>query len=168
MVEHAFSRPDLEVEWNTWYATNLRILMSVQGFRTGQRFKGVGLREGAPAYMAMYTLDSGDVLDSQVYKAAGGGGTNSEHFRVAYKVWVRNLFEELARAPGIGPNQYLLAADFPTRQPEALPGATWMRCTGLHKTTGYRALLVTNEPPAKLPPNSLLYRAMTPQMPQLY
>ncbi len=27
MVQHAFSRPDWEEEWNTWYGGNLKVLM---------------------------------------------------------------------------------------------------------------------------------------------
>ena len=74
MVEHLFARPEWEAEWNAWYEGNLKVLLGVPGFRTGQRFRSAGVE---PRYMAMYTVDSPAVFDSAVYKAAGGGGTNS-------------------------------------------------------------------------------------------
>ena len=58
MVEHLFSRPDWEAQWNAWYEGNLKVLLGVPGFLTGQRFRSAG---SAPRYMAMYTVDSPDV-----------------------------------------------------------------------------------------------------------
>jgi len=139
MVQHAFSRPDWEDEWNAWYGGNLKVLLGVQGFRTGQRFKALdGL---PPRYMAIYTVDSPDVFDSQVYKDAGGGGTNSQRFRPAYEIWIRNLFEGVASAPDVRDGEYLVSVDSAARNIE-LPGVSlaWLHSTGFHKTTAYRAL----------------------------
>ena len=55
MVEHLFARPEWEAEWNAWYEGNLKVLLGVPGFRTGQRFRSAGVE---PRYMAMYTVDS--------------------------------------------------------------------------------------------------------------
>ncbi|MGZ5171275.1 MAG: sugar ABC transporter, partial [Burkholderiales bacterium] len=124
MVQHAFSRPDWEDEWNAWYGNNLKVLLSVPGFRTGQRFKA--LDGSPPRYMAVYTVDSPDVFDSRFYKDAGGGGTNSQRFRPAYHVWIRNLFEGIKAAPAICDDEYLVSVDSTTQNVE-LPGVplTW-------------------------------------------
>jgi hypothetical protein len=144
MVQHAFSRPDWEDEWNAWYAGNLKVLLGVQGLRTGQRFKAL---DGAPPrYMAVYTVDSPDVFESKAYKDAGGGGTNSQRFRPAYQVWTRNLFEGMDSAPPIREGEYLVCVDSAAADVD-LPGVhlTWMPSTGFHKTTPFRALGVVTE-----------------------
>lgn len=139
MVQHAFSRPEWEDEWNAWYAGNLKVLLGVRGFRTGQRFKAID--GDPPRYMAVYTVDSPDVFESRIYKDAGGGGTNSQRFRPAYEVWTRNLFEGIAAAPEVREGEYLVCVD--SAQPDVeLSGVdlTWLPSTGFHKTTPFRAL----------------------------
>ena len=143
MVQHAFSRPDWEEEWNAWYGGNLKVLMSVPGFRTGQRFKA--LDGSPPRYMAVYTVDSPDVFESKRYRDAGGGGTNSQRFRPAYQVWIRNLFEGIDAAPAIRDNEYLVIADSIARDLD-LPGAqlTWLESTAFHRSTPYRGIAVVS------------------------
>lgn len=165
MVEHSFARPDWEAEWNAWYEANLKILLGVPGFRTGQRFRGTGAE---PRYMAMYTVDSPAVFDSAIYKAAGGGGTNSQRFREAYRVWIRNLFEATQPIPNVAPHDYLLVEDVADANATLNPGVMRMRCTGLHQTTPYRCLSVLSSPPPALPENAICYRAITAQQTQLY
>lgn len=170
MVQHVFSRPDWEDEWNAWYAGNLKVLMSVPGFRTGQRFKAV---EGVPPrYMAMYTVDSADVFETQVYKDSGGGGTASERFRPAYQVWIRNLFEELAVAPAVQAGECLVMLDADSSNAQ-LPGVSlaMMRCTGFHKTTSWRGLGSVDEAREQTLPKMdrlILYRPITSQLGPLY
>lgn len=145
VVQHVFARPDWEAEWNAWYAGNLKVLLAVPGFRTGQRFKAL---EGTPPrYMAIYTVDSPDVFESRVYKDAGGGGTNSQRFRPAYEVWIRNLFEGIDIAPNVAEGEYLASIDSASPDVE-LPGprVSWLKSTGFHKTTPYRGLAVVKAP----------------------
>lgn len=143
MVQHAFSRPDWEEEWNAWYGGNLKVLMGVPGFRTGQRFKA--LEGSPPRYMAVYTVDSPDVFESKRYIEAGGGGTNSQRFRTAYQVWIRNLFEGIDAAPEIRDGEYLVSVDSESKNKE-LPGVplTWLKSTGFHMTTPYRGIAVAS------------------------
>lgn len=144
VVQHVFARPEWEDEWNAWYAGNLKVLLAVPGFRTGQRFKAI---DGSPPrYMAVYTVDSPDVFESRVYKDAGGGGTNSQRFRPAYEVWIRNLFEGIEVAPEVRDGEYLASIDSTSPDVE-LRGVrvSWMRSTGFHQTTPYRGLAVLQE-----------------------
>ena len=170
MVQHVFARPDWEADWNAWYAGNLRVLMSVPGFRTGQRFKAV---DGAPPrYMAMYTVDSADVFETQFYKDSGGGGVASQRFRPAYQVWIRNLFENLAVAPAVKEGECLVMLDADAPDPQ-LPGVplAMMKSTGFHKTTPWRGLASVSEARAQSLPETdglILYRPVTSQLPQLY
>jgi len=170
MVQHAFSRPDWEDEWNAWYGGNLKVLLAVPGFRSGQRFKA--LDGSPPRYMAVYTVDSPEVFESQVYKEAGGGGTNSQRFRPAYQVWIRNLFEGTEVAPAVREGEYLVSVDSATPDVE-VPGVrlTWLKSTGFHKTTPYRGLAVvaTGETERLRSHESVaLYRPITAQQGPLY
>ena len=165
MVEHLFSRPEWEAEWNAWYEGNLKVILGVPGFRTGQRFRNAG---AAPRYMAMYTVDSPDVFESAVYKAAGGGGTNSQRFREAYQVWIRNLFDTTQAIPNVAAHEFLLVEDAGDDSTPLKPGSQRMRCVGLHKTTPFRCLSVLPSPPQTLPANAICYCAITAQQGPLY
>ena len=165
MVEHLFSRPDWEAEWNAWYKDNLKVLLGVSGFRTGQRFKAA---DGVPRYMAMYTVDSPAVFESTAYKAAGGGGSNSQRFREAYKIWIRNLFDTMQAIPNVGADEYLLVEDAADESAALKPGVQRMRCVGLHQTTAFRSLSVLQTPPPSVPVNAICYRAITAQQGPLY
>jgi hypothetical protein len=170
MVQHVFSRPDWEEEWNAWYGANLEVLLRVPGFRTGQRFKATG--GSPPRYMAVYTVDSPDVFDSRAYIEAGGGGTNSVRFRPAYEIWIRNLFEGIERAPNVRSDEYLVSVDSGTGD-DKVPGVTltWLRSTGFHKSTPFRGIGVAKQgETAGLQdrPGVALYAPITRQQGQLY
>jgi hypothetical protein len=141
MVEHTFSLPELEDEWNVWYFGNLRVLLSVPGIDSAQRFRVPATTP--PRYMAMYTLSGPEVFESAAYREAGGGGANSVRFRPAYQVWVRNIFDGIDRAPEVHAGQCLLSVDA-ARTHDDLPGVTlqWGRAVALHKTTPLRGLAV--------------------------
>lgn len=165
IVEHTFARPDTEDEWNAWYAGNLKVLLSVPGFRTGQRFKMMGARPSR--YMAVYTLDSPAILESAAYREAGGGGANSRRFRDAYQVWIRNLFEGAEYAPDVRTHCYLAAVDRASPD-SALPDPLfiWLKAVGLHLSTPYRALAaVTPEELARVRQIAgvAIYRPITAQ-----
>jgi len=170
MVQQTFSRPEWEDEWNAWYAGNLKVLMSVPGFRTGQRFKAMG--EGTSRYMAMYTVDSAEVFETQFYKDSGGGGTASQRFRPAYLVWIRNLFEGIDKAPAVGDGECLVFLDGDSQKLD-LQGVslTTLQCTGFHRTTPCRGIGVVNKQQAQGLAGSDklgLYLPITAQLGPLY
>jgi hypothetical protein len=143
MVEHVFSLPELEREWNEWYTAQIRIMLGVPGIRSAQRFRSLA-GASPPRYMAMYNFDSPAVFDSAPYKQIGGGGTWSERFRPAYQVWVRNLFDAPGPAPAIGDGQGILVRDAGSPDGGGLAGgkSLWLEAVALHKTTPYRELTV--------------------------
>jgi hypothetical protein len=148
MVEHTFSMSELEEAWNRWYDGNLRILLTVPGIDSAQRFRVSEVRP--PRFMAMYTVANPEVFESLAYRDAGGGGANSVRFRPAYQVWVRNIFAGIEQAPEVGEGQYLLTVD--RAQPEpGLPGIglQWGRAIALHKTTPVRGLAVVERAAAE-------------------
>jgi hypothetical protein len=168
MVEHVFSLPELEQEWNDTYTAQIRIMLGVPGFRTGQRFKAIG-NAMPPRYIALYQLDSAAVFESAPYKKIGGGGTWSARFRPAYQLWVRNLFETEAAAPAVGSDQGILVFD--AAKPGSFPPASqkplWLKSAGLHMTTPYRALTVLSAADAKAASTGgqgICYAPVTPQL----
>jgi hypothetical protein len=64
--------PALEVEFNRWYEEeHLGERMAIPGFITARRFQAI---EGSPKYLAVYDLESPDVLQSAPYRRTVGPG----------------------------------------------------------------------------------------------
>jgi hypothetical protein len=64
--------PALEVEFNRWYEEeHLGERMAIPGFITARRFQAI---EGSPKYLAIYDLESPDVLQSAPYRHIVGPG----------------------------------------------------------------------------------------------
>ncbi|MGH8667023.1 MAG: hypothetical protein ACREUX_22405 [Burkholderiales bacterium] len=141
MVEHTFSMPELEDEWNTWYAGNLHVLLSVPGIESAQRFRIPDTEP--PRFMAMYTVAGPEVFDTDAYRSAGGGGANSVRFRPAYQLWIRNIFAGIDVAPEVKQGECLLSIDADRAFADVSGIALqWGRSVALHKTTPLRGLAV--------------------------
>lgn len=163
MVQHEFSKPDWLEEWNTWYALNLKIFMTIPGIFTAQRFQGIS--GSPPKFMAAYTVDP-HVFESKTYLENGGGGKASERFRPAYSVWIRNLFEGLEELPAVAMDQCLVIKDITEPQLKE-DGFHLMTTTGFHKTTPYRSFQVVSAHQAdgiSQGPGVTIYRPITAQM----
>jgi hypothetical protein len=173
-----------EPAWHDWYAGYLQKLVSVPGIDTAQRFKALDC--SPPRYLAMYSVASADVYQSDAYRNMGGGGSQSARFHHAYRLWTRNLFEGASRAPIVREGQRVLVFDREHRdeghavlRPQDHPlcasrrhvqtgsvesRATWLEAVGLHMTTKYRAFLVLDADEAAsmaLVPGSSLYEPFT-------
>jgi hypothetical protein len=99
-VELNFSDAPRADEWNAWYETYLQQLVTLPGLPTAQRFKAVAKDAQHWEYLALYSLDSLDVYDSDAYRAIGGGGNAS----VAYKGAItrrRNVYQGIERMPEV-------------------------------------------------------------------
>ncbi len=94
--ESAFIELSRRPEWDEWYKGHLAAMASVPGVLSAQRF--AALDKGVPQSLAMYTVTSPAVFESEVYLRVRGMGP-----------WVglvdetqhrRNLFDGLDTAPG--------------------------------------------------------------------
>lgn len=140
MVEQTFDRPEWEAEWDEWYFGNLDVLLAVPGFHSAQRFR---IPEATPSrYMALYTVEGPQTFESQVYIQAGGNGANSVRFRPAYRVWIRNLFDDVGTAPDVPAGHRLVTMDSPEPQRATPAPMQWGRAVGFHQTTPYRGFIV--------------------------
>ncbi len=142
MVDHIFANPQTEPAWHEWYTGYLQKLLSVPGFGSAQRFKAID--ETPHRFLAMYSVKSADVYDSQGYKNIGGGGSQSARFHGDYQLWTRNLFEGANDVPVVNEGQcvYALDSDAPDRKLLLSQTPLWLKSVGLHQTTKYRAVIV--------------------------
>src|SRR5688500_9822666 len=109
MGDHVYADPATEPAWHEWYAGYLRKLVAVPGIHTAQRFNAIGVTPSR--YLAMYSIDSAAVYESEAYRNMGGGGSQSARFHPAYQLWTRNLFVGAARAPAVREGQRVLVWD---------------------------------------------------------
>lgn len=106
-VELNFSDPAREDEWNAWYETYLQQLVTLPGLDTAQRFQAVSADAQHWRFLALYSLQSLDVYETEAYRNIGGGGIAS----AAYKGSItrrRNVYDGIARMPEVSQSMRLL------------------------------------------------------------
>jgi len=135
--ESGLIEPSRAVEWDDWYRGHLEAMVAVPGITSAQRLTAVG--DGAPPSLAIYTVASPAVFDSEIYLSTRGMGPwqpliDRRHYR-------RNLFDGLDIAPEIAPDDNLLVADRTSPEP-AGQGLIWLRAAGLDRSTLFRGVAV--------------------------
>jgi RimJ/RimL family protein N-acetyltransferase len=134
--ESGLIEPSRRPEWDEWYKGHLAAMASVPGVLSAQRFAAID--PGVPPSLAMYTVTSPAVFESEIYRRVRGMGP-----------WVglvdeslhrRNLFDGAETAPEIPEGGILAVAD--RAAPEQLDGFTWLTSAGLDRTTPYRGIAV--------------------------
>src|SRR5262245_35983903 len=86
-----------EREWDAWYGEHLRVMATVPGIGSAQRFKTAS--SGHPPSLAMYSVASAEVFADPYYQRVRGMGAwlpliDTRHYR-------RNLFAGLDVAPDV-------------------------------------------------------------------
>ena len=127
-----------EKEWDAWYVEHLRIMLTVPGISSAQRFKTE--TPGHSPSLAMYTIASAEVFQDPYYQSVRGMGDWLPLVQKQY--YRRNLFEGLDTAPGVAEDCLLLVAD--RDRPDDVPGVklAWLRAVGLDCSTPYRGIAV--------------------------
>jgi hypothetical protein len=98
MVEIDFDKPEDKEEWHAYYAAYMQKLLTLPKFETAQRLRA--LSANAPGYLAIYSVRSLDVFDSEPYHALGGGGRGSLRWKDVMQRR-RNIFNGLERVPAV-------------------------------------------------------------------
>ena len=107
-VECNYADPASEAEWNGFYSVEkLPALISVSGFSASQRFKA--LSGTCPAYLALHSVDTLAVLQSDEYRQKGGG--NFSRWQSHITDWRRNLYAGPDRAVAVGADELLLVSE---------------------------------------------------------
>ena len=137
MSQSGLTDPARDAEWDAWYAEHLRIMTTVPGITSAQRFK---TRSGqySPS-LAMYTVASADVFADPYYQRVRGMGEwlpliDRQHYH-------RNLFDGLDAAPEVMDDSVLLVVDR-DRPEDSGCEFTWLRSVGLDRSTPYRGIAV--------------------------
>ena len=138
MSQSGLSDPAREADWDAWYVEHLRIMVTVRGIGSAQRFKTVG--PGHAPSLAMYSIASADVFADPYYQRVRGMGEWLPLIEKRY--YRRNLFAGLDAAPDVGDHFVLLVVD--RERPAAVTGLalTWLEAVGLDRSTPYRGIAV--------------------------
>jgi hypothetical protein len=132
-------------EWDEWYIEHLRIMASVPGIYSAQRFKTES--EGYSPSLAMYGIAGPAVFDDPYYLSVRGMGEWLALIDRRY--YKRNLFSGLDHAPAVGPGQVLLVADREGEDAELADlGLTWLSAAGIDRSTPLRGIAVTDRIPS--------------------
>jgi hypothetical protein len=138
MSQSGLSDPTREAEWDAWYVEHLRIMVTVPGIGSAQRFKTA--TAGHSPSLAMYSIASADVFADPYYQRVRGMGVWLPLIDTRY--YRRNLFAGLDAAPDVRDDRILLVVD--RERPAAVPGLTltWLEAVGLDRSTRYRGIAV--------------------------
>jgi len=163
--ESGITEPSRKPEWDEWYKGHLAAMASVPGVLSAQRF--AALDRGMPPSLAMYTVTSPSVFQSEIYLSVRGMGPWLGV--VDETLHRRNLFDGAAAAPDVPEGGVLAVAD--CAAPLRAEGFTWLRSAGLDRSTPYRGIAVLPDAAAgrRLAASAggvvALYRPMTAQYP---
>ena len=138
--ESGLTDPSRLREWDEWYLGHLVAMAAVPGISSAQRFRALG--DGVPPSLAMYTVASPAVFESEAYQRTRGMGPFV--LVVDERLHRRNLFDGVDVAPEIGTGDILLVADRAEAQPGAA-GLVWLRAVGLDKSMAYRGIAVSRD-----------------------
>jgi hypothetical protein len=165
--ESGLTDPSRIAEWDAWYRGHLAAMAAVPGITSAQRFRA--LDEGPPPSLAMYTVASPAVFDSEIYLRTRGMGPFLP--LVDRGLHRRNLFEGLDLAPQVPIGGILLVADR-AAEDAAAEGIVWLRAVALDRSTPYRGIAAFPDPAsarhaaARLG-GAVLYKAITERFPVL-
>ncbi|WLI04921.1 sugar ABC transporter [Pseudomonas sp. FP597] len=163
-VECNYADPASEAEWNAFYSLEkLPALISVSGFKTSQRFEA--LSGDCPAYLALHSVDTLAILQSDEYRQKGGG--NFSRWQSHITDWRRNVYAGQDRAVAVGAGEVLLVSE---QGPQALIGLGLapiaLHAVALDKTPAHRwlAKLESTQARASDLRGLNVYRVMTVQL----
>jgi len=143
--------PTQEPQWALWYVEHLRIMRTVDGITSAERFQTNA--PGWPPSLAMYSIRSPEVFVDPYYQKIRGMGPWLS--LINKRFYQRNLFEGVEQAsimaPEVPAGSVLVVTD--QAQPELDPQEptfegltfTWLRAVGLDQSTPYRGISVMTQ-----------------------
>jgi hypothetical protein len=132
-------------DWDTWYVEHLRIMLTVPGIFSAQRF--ITDSPGYSPSLAMYSIAGAGVFEDPYYRSVRGLGEWLP--LVDRRYYQRNLFAGLDRAPAVASSARLLVADRSHEDATLADLAlTWLACVGIDRSTALRGIAVVDALPA--------------------
>ena len=141
MSQSGIIDPRREAEWDSWYLDHLRVMLTVPGVNSAQRF--TTSTPGFPRSLAMYTFASAAIFSDPYYLSIRGQGEwlpllDKRHHH-------RNLFEGLAATPDVAADACLLVADRTEPAAGLRAGFTWLKAVAIDRSTPYRGIAVVTQ-----------------------
>jgi hypothetical protein len=166
MVELDLPHPALLDAWQAWYGGHLRVLLSIPGILSAQRFQA--LTSCASPFVAIYTIAGADVMTSPAYRAKAGPKSPGRWSELMTN-WYRNVLDGLERAPEVPMGGWLAIMDRRTVSAPPLPeGFIALRPIALDCSIVERGLMFGREgisPPAVCEEQDSLLRICKPITP---
>lgn len=148
MSQSGITDPTQEPQWAQWYVEHLRIMRTVDGITSAERFQTKAL--GWPPSLAMYSIRSPEVFVDPYYQKIRGMGPWLS--LIDKRFYQRNLFEGAEQASITAPEVPAGSVLVVTNQAQPELGHqepsfedvafTWLRAVGLDQSTPYRGISV--------------------------
>ena len=136
MVEMALIDLSRRVEWDAWYLSHMKLLISIPGIQATQRFEA--LSPHPSPFVALHQVTGPDVFTSDAYRAkAGPGGTGVWKDRM--NNWHRNVLTGLDETPEVPLDGALVVVEDGASAPVPLQ---WTEAIGLDRSVTRRGFAV--------------------------
>ena len=141
MSQSGITDPARESEWDAWSIGHLKLMASVPGIGSAQRFKTT--TPGYSPSLAMYSVRSAAVFQDPYYLSVRGMGEWLPLIERRY--YQRNLFDRRELAPNVNESEVLLVLDRDEPDRGRTDAAwTWLECVGIDCSTRWRGIAVTD------------------------
>jgi hypothetical protein len=136
MVEMALIDVARRTEWDGWYLSHMKKLISIPGIQATQRFESLSPHDSP--FVALHQVTGPDVFASDAYRAnAGPGGTGE--WRERMNNWHRNLLAGVDETPDVPMEGALLIVEAGVDVPFPVQ---WAEAVGLDRSVQRRGIAV--------------------------
>jgi len=166
MVEMGFSAPGLRAEWDAWYLSHMKMLITIPGIRATQRFEA--LTAHLQPFVALHEVDGPEVFESAAYRAKAGPASTGE-WQARHTNWKRNVLAGLENTPDVPMTGFLIIAESGA-EGGLPPGVAMHRveAVGLDRSVTRRFIAVTDQPSAAVhaigKPGIRVLKPLTPRL----
>ena len=164
MVEMNLTDLARRSDWDQWYVSHMKMLITIPGIHATQRFECVHKHE-AP-FVALHEVDGTHVIESTAYREkAGPAGTGA--WREKMNNWSRNVFDGVLKTPEVPLDAHLLLIEEGALVPKGI-SVTWLDSVGLDKSVERRAIGVCHSaikaPHISISQGIRLLKPLTPRL----
>jgi hypothetical protein len=136
MVEMALIDVSRRAEWDDWYLSHMKKLISIPGIHATQRFETLAPHESP--FVALHQVTGPEVFSSAAYRAnAGPAGTGE--WRERMNNWHRNVLSGIDETPDVPMEGALVVVEEGADVP--LP-VRWTESVGLDRSVRRRGIAV--------------------------
>ena len=164
MVEMNLTDLARRSDWDQWYVSHMKMLITIPGIHATQRFECVHKHE-AP-FVALHEVDGPHVFESTAYREKAGPAGTGE-WRKKMNNWSRNVFDGVLKTPEVPLDAHLLLIEDGAQTPKGI-SVTWLDSVGLDKSVERRAIGVCHSaikaPHISISQGIRLLKPLTPRL----